>query len=119
MTSIENNILLSKTSIFESINRTLFTAAGVSLALLASTQTNLYVEENAKQIIKIVGLLILVLMVIYGFYNVADYKNFIDNYKTNDDNAILNIYTENMVIIQYCFLILLCIVIVYNISTMM
>ena len=38
MTTIENNILLVKTSIFESVNRTLFTAAGVSLALLASTQ---------------------------------------------------------------------------------
>ena len=37
MTTIDNNILLVKTSIFESVNRTLFTAVGVSLALLAST----------------------------------------------------------------------------------
>ena len=36
MTTIENNILLAKTSIFESVNRTLFTASGVSFALLAS-----------------------------------------------------------------------------------
>lgn len=119
MITIENNILLMKTSIFESVNRTLFTASGVSLALLASTQTNLYVDETTKLIIKAVGLSMLALIIVYSFYNITDYKNFIDNYKTKDDNAVINIYTENMLIIQYCFLVLLCVVIVYNISTMM
>ena len=119
MTTIENNILLAKTSIFESVNRTLFTASGVSFALLASTQTNLYVDETAKLIIRAVGLSMLALIVVYGFYNVSDYKNFIDNYKTKDDNSVINIYTESNLMILYCFLVLLCIVIVSNVSMMM
>ena len=77
MTTIENNILLSKTSIFESTNRTIFTASGVSFALLASTQTNLYIDETSKLIVRAVGLSMLALVVVYGFYNVTDYKNFI------------------------------------------
>jgi len=119
MTTIENSILLSKTSIFESVNRTLFTAAGVSFALLASTQTNLYVDETAKLIIRAVGLSMLALIVVYGFYNVSDYKSFIDNYKTKDDNSVISIYTDNNLMILYCFLVLLCVVIVSNVSMMM
>lgn len=119
MTTIENNILLVKTSIFESVNRTLFTASSVSLALLASTQTNLYVDETAKLIIRAVGLSMLALIVVYGFYNVSDYKSFIDNYKTKDDNSVISIYTDNNLIILYCFLVLLCVVIVSNVSMMM
>lgn len=119
MTTIENNILLVKTSIFESVNRTLFTASGVSLALLASTQTNLYIDETYKLIIKAVGLSMLTLIVIYGFYNVSDYKSFIDNYKTKDDNDVISIYTEYNIMILYCFLVLLCVVIVSNVSMMM
>ena len=119
MTTIENNILLAKTSIFESVNRTLFTASGVSFALLASTQTNLYADETSKLIIKAVGLSMLILIVIYGFYNVSDYKSFIDNYKTKDDNGVISIYTDNNLMILYCFLVLLCIVIVSNVSMMM
>lgn len=119
MTTIENNILLAKTSIYESVNRTLFTASGVSLALLASTQSNLYVDETAKLIIRAVGLSMLILIVIYGFYNVSDYKSFIDNYKTKDDNGVINIYTDNIIMIIYCFLVLLCVVIVSNVSMIM
>ena len=120
MTTIENNILLAKTSIFESVNRTLFTASGVSFALLASiSQTNLYVDETAKLIIRAVGLSMLALIVVYGFYNVSDYKSFIDNYKTKDDNGVISIYTDNNLMILYCFLVLLCVVIVSNVSMMM
>lgn len=116
MTTIENNILLAKTSIFESVNRTLFTASGISFALLASTQTNLYVDETHKMIIKVVGLLILALIIAYGFNNISDYKSFIDNYKTKDDNSVINIYTENNFMILYGFLILLFIILIANIS---
>ena len=116
MTTIENNILLAKTSIFESVNRTLFTASGISFALLASTQTNLYVDETHKMIIKVVGLLILALIIVYGFNNISDYKSFIDNYKTKDDNGVINIYTENNFMILYGFLILLLIILIANIS---
>lgn len=119
MTTIENNILLAKNSIYESVNRTLFTASGVSFALLASTQTNLYNDENCKNVIRLTGLSMLALTIVYGFYNVSDYKNFIDNYKTKDDNSVINIHTENILLIIYCYLILLCIVLVANISMMM
>ena len=116
MTTIENNILLAKTSIFESVNRTLFTASGISFALLASTQTNLYVDETHKMIIKVVGLLILALIIVYGFNNISDYKSFIDNYKTKDDNSVISIYTENNFMILYGFLILLFIILIADIS---
>ena len=119
MTTIENNILLAKNSIFESVNRTLFTASGVSFALLASTQTNLYNDENSKNIIRLTGLFMLMLAIVYGFYNVSDYKNFLDNYKTKDNNSVINIHTENNLLIIYCYLVLLCIVLVANISMMM
>ena len=101
MTTIENNILLAKTAIFESVNRTLFTASGVSFALLASTQTNLYNDENSKNVIRLTGLSMLALTIVYGFYNVSDYKNFLDNYKTKDDNSVININTDNNLLIMY------------------
>jgi hypothetical protein len=119
MTTIENNILLAKTSIFESVNRTLFTAAGVSFALLASTQTNLYNDENSKNVIRLTGLSMLALTIVYGFYNVSDYKNFLDNYKTKDDNSVININTDNILLIMYCYIVLLCIVLVANVLIMM
>jgi hypothetical protein len=119
MTTIENNILLAKTAIFESVNRTLFTASGVSFALLASTQTNLYNDENSKNVIRLTGLSMLALTIVYGFYNVSDYKNFLDNYKTTDDNSVININTDNILLIIYCYLVLLCIVLVANVSMMM
>ena len=119
MTLIENDILLAKTAIFESVNRTLFTASGVSFALLASTQTNLYNDENSKNVIRLTGLSMLALTIVYGFYNVSDYKNFLDNYKTKDDNSVININTENNLLIIYCYLVLLCIVLVANVSMMM
>jgi|TARA_B000000477_G_C6081722_1_gene223438 hypothetical protein len=119
MTTIENNILLAKTAIFESVNRTLFTASGVSFALLASTQTNLYNDENSKNVIRLTGLSMLALTIVYGFYNVSDYKNFLDNYKTKDDNSVININTDNNLLIMYCYLVLLCIVLVANVSMMM
>jgi len=119
MTTIENNILLAKTAIFESVNRTLFTASGVSFALLASTQTNLYNDENSKNVIRLTGLSMLALTIVYGFYNISDYKNFLDNYKTKDDNSVININTDNNLLIMYCYLVLLCIVLVANVSMMM
>ena len=115
MTTIENNILLAKTAIFESVNRTLFTASGVSLALLASTQTNLYNDENSKNVIRLTGLSMLALTIVYGFYNVSDYKNFLDNYKTKDENSVININTDNNLLIIYCYsAFLLRILIVYH-----
>tara|TARA_Y100000389_G_scaffold149843_1_gene149309 strand:- start:69 stop:446 length:378 start_codon:yes stop_codon:yes gene_type:complete len=119
MTTIENDILLAKTAIFESVNRTLFTASGVSFALLASTQTNFYNDENGKNVIRLTGLSMLALTIVYGFYNVSDYKNFLDNYKTKDDNSVININTDNNLLIIYCYLVLLCIVLVSNVSMMM
>ena len=61
----------------------------------------------------------LALIVVYGFYNVSDYKSFIDNYKTKDDNSVISIYTDSNIMILYCVLVLLCVVIVSNVSMMM
>ena len=61
----------------------------------------------------------LALIVVYGFYHVSDSNSFIDNYKTKDDNSVISIYTDNNIMILYCFLVLLCVVIVYDISIMM
>ena len=119
MTIIENNILLSKNSIFESVNRTIFTVAGAAIGLLASTQTSLYNDENIKNIIRITAMALLLLIIIYGYYNVEDYKHFLENYKTKDNNAVIDIYTDININILYIFLILLFIVFVCNIVIMM
>ncbi len=119
MNKIDNNILLSKTSIYESVNRTIFTAVGVVLALLASTNTNLYTNENYKKFINIIALAILLLIIIiYSTFNVTDYKNFIDKVNASE-NITFNIYTENNIIIQYFFIILFSIIFIINIVMML
>jgi len=116
---IDNSTLLAKNTIFESVNRTVFTAVGISLTLLASTQTNLYTDESAKNIIKIISLCLLAIIIIYGFFNLQDYRNFLDTYKTEDDNGIISIYTENNIIILYVFLLLVSSVLVCNITMLL
>ena len=116
---IDNNTLLTKNTIFESVNRTVFTAVGISLTLLASTQTNLYTDEYAKNVIKIISLCLLSIIIIYGFFNLQDYRNFLDTYKTEDDNGIISIYTENNITILYVFLLLVSSVLVCNITMLL
>jgi len=117
MNKIENNILLSKTSIYESVNRTIFTAVGVVLALLASTNTNLYTNESYKQFIKMIALAILLLVIIYSVFNVTDYKNFIDRFNVSE-SSVHNMYTEGNIIIQYIFVVLLAFIFITNIMLM-
>jgi len=112
---IENSILLSKTSIYESVNRTFFTISGVAIALLASTQTQLYNNENIKNAICVIAMLILAINILYGFFNVTDYKHFIDKFKTKDNNEILGIYIEYSINIMYSLIILLSFVLICNI----
>lgn len=119
MISIENNILLAKNSIFESVNRTIFTVAGATMGLLASTQTSLYNDENIKNIVRITAMTLLLLIIIYGYYNIEDYKHFLDNYKTKDNNGAISIYTDINMNILYVFLILLFVVFICNIVVMM
>mgnify|MGYP001053398955 CR=1 FL=1 len=114
MNKLENNILLSKTSVFESVNRTIFTAVGVVLGLLASTNTNLYTNESYKQFIKMIALAILLLIIIYSVFNVTDYKNFIERFNASESN-VYNMYTEGNIIIQYIFVVLLAFVFITNI----
>tara|TARA_B100000795_G_scaffold269298_1_gene258265 strand:- start:14874 stop:15236 length:363 start_codon:yes stop_codon:yes gene_type:complete len=116
---IDNDILLSKNTIFESVNRTVFTAVGISLTLLASTQTNLYTDNSARYFIKIISLCLLSIIIVYGFFNLQDYRYFLDNYKTIDDNGIISIYTESNIIILYLFLLLVSSILVCNISMML
>lgn len=119
MILIDNSILLSKCSIYESINRTVFTITGVSLALLASSHTNLYNDDNVKFTVRLIGMLILSLNILYAFYNVQDYGDFISNFKTKEDNNVLSIYTEYNFYIIYGLIILLISILLCNIITLM
>jgi SNF family Na+-dependent transporter len=117
MNKLENNILLSKTSVFESVNRTIFTVVGVVLGLLVSTGTNLYINESYKQFIKMIALAILLLIIIYSAFNVTDYKNFIERFNASESN-VYNMYTEGKIIIQYIFIVLLAFIFITNIMIM-
>ena len=74
------------------------------LALLASTNTNLYTNESYKQFIKMIALAILLLVIIYSVFNVTDYKNFIDRFNVSE-SSVYNMYTEGNIIIQYIFVV--------------
>lgn len=115
MILIDNSVLLSKNGIYESINRTIFTITGVALALLASTHTQLYDNVTVKSSIRLIAMLLLFLNILYGFYNVQDYRDFITNFKTKEDNNVLSIYTEYNIYIIYCLLALLISVLICNI----
>jgi hypothetical protein len=119
MISIDNTVLLTKNSIYESINLSIFVITGISLALLASSHTNLYNDDNVKNSIKVISVTLLFLAIIYAFYNVQDYKDFITNFKTKEDNNVLSIYTEYNFYIMYGILILLSSVLICNIIIMM
>jgi len=112
---IDNSLLLSKTSIYESVNRTFFTISGVAIALLASTQTKLYNNEDIRNAIAFIAILILAMNILYGFFNLTDYKIFIDKFKTKDNNDILSIYFEYSIYVMYSLLILLSFVLICNI----
>jgi len=112
---IDNSLLLSKTSIYESVNRTIYTISGVAIALLASTQTKLYNNEDIKNAIAVIAMLILAMNILYGFFNVTDYKHFIDKFKTKDNNDVLSIYVNYNIYIMYSLLILLSFVLICNI----
>jgi hypothetical protein len=119
MILIDNTVLLAKNTIYESINLSVFVFTGISLALLASSHTNLYNDDNVKNSIKIISVLLLFLTILYAFYNVQDYKDFITNFKTKDDNNVLSIYTEYNFYIMYSLLALLSGVLICNIIIMM
>lgn len=103
------NLILLKQSIFESINRTTFTITSVVIALLVSTRTVLYSDNNnIKFIIKLIALLILLLNILYSYNNVNDFKKFLINYKDQYDIADLLSKTNYIyILLSLLFIILL------------
>ena len=118
MILIDNVVLLTKNSIYETINHTIFIITGIALALLASSMTNLYNDDNVKNIIKINSIVLLFITILYAFYNVQDYKDFITNFKTSEDNNVLSIYTEYNFYIMYGYLAILSSILICVIYTM-
>lgn len=104
------NIILTKQSIFESVNRTTFTATGVVCTLLASTQTELYKNEYFKMIIKFIALFILLITILYTYNNITDFNIFLKKYKHNYnvDNLL------QKVLYMYILFILLIIILLIN-----
>ena len=94
-------LILSKESIFESINLTTFTATGVVSALLASTQTQFYEKDYFKIIIKLIALSILLINILYTYNNINDFDNFLKKYKDEYDVTKLQNKVQYMYILLY------------------
>jgi hypothetical protein len=104
-------LILTKLSIFESVNRTTFTITGVVCALLASTQTQFYEKEYFKIIIKLIALSILLINILYTYNNINEFSNFLKKYK---DEYNLK-YLQDKVLYMYILFILLIIILLINI----
>jgi hypothetical protein len=100
-------LILTKESIFESINRTTFTATGVVSALLASTQTQFYEKDYFKIIIKLIALSILLINILYTYNNITDFSNFLKKYKNEYDVKNLQEKTQYMYILFVLLIVIL------------
>lgn len=100
-------LILTKESIFESVNRTTFTATGVASALLASTQTQLYEKDYFKVIIKLIALSILLINILYTYNNITDFSNFLKKYKQEYDVSNLLQKTQYMYILFVLLIVIL------------
>tara|TARA_Y100000389_G_scaffold94032_1_gene90680 strand:- start:1252 stop:1605 length:354 start_codon:yes stop_codon:yes gene_type:complete len=109
---LDNKLILSKTSIFESVNRTFFTSSSFAIALFVSTQTELYNNDYNRYFIRFISLSILLLNIIYCYLNVNDYSVFIR--KIIIDETYINKYTKFNIYILYLYLIILLIFMLFN-----
>jgi hypothetical protein len=110
MSNIES-VILTKQGIFESINRTTFTITGIVIALLASTQTQIYNTNNFKFIIRLIALAILLLNILYTHNNISDFNNYISKHKNIYDIGNLSL----KIIYMYMLLLLLIMILLINI----
>ena len=109
---LDDKLILSKTSIFESVNRTFFTSSSFAIALFVSTQTKLYNNDYNRYFIRFIALTILLLNIVYCYLNVNDYSEFIK--KIIIDKTPINKYTKYNIYILYSYLIILLIFILFN-----
>jgi len=112
--TIDEKTLLTKNSIFESVNRTFFTSSSFALALYVSTQTKLYKNNFTKITIKLISLIFLFLNILYAFFNVYDYYIFINKNKKYIPSSYINIFTNYNIAIFYFYLILLTFILLFN-----
>lgn len=118
MENINNSLLLSKSSVYISINRTIFTISGLSIAAMGSSAL-INKKKNNILIVKIVAILILLCGIIYGFNNIIDYKNFINKNKNSINNSLLDIsFVNNDINIMITTLILLVIILLCSIYSL-
>jgi Ca2+/Na+ antiporter len=110
MSNVES-VILTKQGIFESINRTTFTITGIVIALLASTQTQIYNTNNFKFIIRIIALAILLINILYTYNNIRDFNNYILKHKNIYDITNLSLKVTYM----YMLLSLLIMILFINI----
>lgn len=109
---LDDKLILSKTSIFESVNRTFFTSSSFAIALFVSTQTKLYNNDYNRYFIRFIALTILLLNIVYCYLNVNDYSAFIK--KIIIDKTPINKYTTYNIYILYSYLIILLIFMLFN-----
>tara|TARA_Y100000389_G_scaffold88546_1_gene84980 strand:- start:2445 stop:2792 length:348 start_codon:yes stop_codon:yes gene_type:complete len=100
-------LILTKEGIFESINRTTFTATGLVCALLASTQTQLYETNHFRVMIKLIALSILLINILYTYNNITDFSNFLKKYKQEYDVNNLLQKTQYMYILFVLLILIL------------
>lgn len=96
-------LILTKQNIFESINRTTFTITAVFIALLASTQTQIYEKDFLKFIVKLIALLILCINILYCYNNINDFDKFLKIYENEYEYEVKKLQKR----IQYMYILML------------
>lgn len=93
-------LILTKQGIFESVNRTTITITSVFIALLASTQTQIYEKDYFKLIIKLIALLLLCINILYAYNNIDDFDKFLKKYQNEYDLKNLQQKVQYMYILM-------------------
>ena len=107
------NLIFQKQNIFESVNRTTFNITTLVIALLASTQTGFYTDNNfIKNVVKFISLLILLLNILYSYNNVNDFKIFLTKYK-NDYDVVDLLSKTNYIYMLTCLLFMILLANIY------
>jgi hypothetical protein len=109
---LDDKLILSKESIFESVHRTFFASSSFAIALFVSTQTKLYNNDYNRYFIRFIALTILLLNIVYFYLTVNDYSKFIKQISIYE--TYINKYTTYNIYILYLYLIILLIFMLFN-----
>lgn len=118
--SPHDTMVLTKYSIFVSSIRNIFTSSVLALAILGGgTSSVLFDNVTLKPYVKLMGLALLIITVLYGWNNVNDIDNFVHIRKIiNEKTNLFSTSTiKTDIILLKLYLIILIFVIIVGITT--